>query len=99
MGILKRVVPYLPVIAVMAIVVLGATPAFAQDLSPINQFFTTIGDALTGTLGRAIGLVAIAGVGILFLTGRIQLMAALSIVLGLVIVYGAAAILDGIPDA
>lgn len=71
------------------------TPAPAQDLSPVNTFFTTIGDALTGTLGRAIGLVALAGVGVLFLTGRIQLMAALSIGLGLVIIYGAATILSG----
>ncbi len=38
-----------------------ATPALAQDLSPVNTFFTTLGNALTGTTGRAIGLVALAG--------------------------------------
>src|SRR5699024_2032780 len=49
-----------------------AQPALAQDLSPINNFFTTLGDALTGTTGRAIGLVALAGVGLMFLTGRMN---------------------------
>ena len=73
-----------------------ATPALAQDLSPVNTFFTTLGTALTGTTGRAIGLVALAGVGLMFLTGRMNWGFALSICLGLVILYGAGTILGGI---
>ena len=38
--------------------VAGTSAALAQDLSPVTNFFTTLGEALTGTLGRAIGLVA-----------------------------------------
>ena len=85
----------------LAVVVLAVliNPAFAQDLSPVNTFFESVGNALTGTTGRAIGLVAVAGAGILFLTGRIPLMAALSVLLGLVILYGAATILSGIGTA
>ena len=70
-------------------------PALAQDLSPVDTFFTTLGTALTGTTGRAIGLVALAAVGILFLSGRIPLLAAVSVCLGLVILFGAATILSG----
>ena len=92
-----RPLALLSLVAVVLAVLIN--PAFAQDLSPVNTFFDTIGEALTGTTGRAIGLVAVAGAGILFLTGRIPLMAALSILLGLVILYGAAAILDGIGTA
>jgi type IV secretion system protein VirB2 len=74
----------------------AAMPALAQDLSPINTFFTTLGTALTGATGRAIGLVALAAVGIAFLVGRMNWAFAGSVVLGLVILFGAATILGGI---
>lgn len=84
-------------IAVVALALaMASTPALAQDLSPINTFFTTLGTALTGTTGRAIGLVALAAVGILFLTGRMNWAFAGSVVIGLVILFGAAQILAGI---
>ncbi len=71
------------------------SPASAQDLSPVTNMLTAIGTALTGPLGRAIGLIALAGVGILFLTGRMNWMYAGSVVVGLVILFGAATILAG----
>ncbi len=71
------------------------SPAAAQDLSPVTNMLTAIGTALTGPLGRAIGLIALAGVGILFLTGRMNWMYAGSVVVGLVILFGAATILAG----
>ena len=83
------------ILAALALGLLGAHPALAQDLSPINTFFTTLGTALTGTTGRAIGLVALAAVGILFLFGRMNMGFAISIVVGLVILFGAATILAG----
>ncbi len=79
--------------AVSALIV--ASAALAQDLSPIDTFFTTIGTALTGTTGRAIGLVALAGIGIAFLFGRMNMALAVSITVGLVILFGAATILSG----
>ena len=72
-----------------------AGPVLAQDLSPIDEFFTTLGQALTSTTGRAIGLVAIVAVGLMFLFGRMNVMFALSVCIGLVIVFGAATILGG----
>ena len=93
MGILK-------VYGCLAALVLVATlalmnPAIAQDLSPVTTLFTNIGTALTGPLGRAVGLVALCAVGFLFMTGRMNWMFAGSIILGLVILFGAATILAG----
>ena len=73
----------------------AASPVFAQDLSPINTFFSTLGTALTGTTGKAIGLVALAAVGLMFLMGRMNWAFAGSVCLGLVILYGAGTILSG----
>ena len=70
-------------------------PAMAQNLTPINTFFATLGAALTGATGRAIGLVALAVVGIMFLFGRMNMGFAVSICVGLVILFGAATILGG----
>ena len=92
MGILER--KKLAVMATFALLA-AASPAAAQDLSPITGFFTTIGTALTSTLGRAIGLVATAAIGVLFLTGRMNWAFAASIAIGLVILFGAATILAG----
>ena len=81
--------------AVALALVCAASPALAQDLSPINNFFQTIGTALTSTTGRAIGLVALAAVGLMFLVGRMNWMFAGSVALGLVILFGAGTILAG----
>lgn len=72
-----------------------SSPAVAQDLSPITTMLQAIGTALTGPVGRALGLVALAAVGILFLTGRMNWLYAGSVVVGLVILFGAATILAG----
>ncbi len=93
MGILT---PWLRAFGLALIVTFILTsPAAAQDLSPVTNMLTAIGTALTGPLGRAIGLIALAGVGILFLTGRMNWMYAGSVVVGLVILFGAATILAG----
>lgn len=75
--------------------ILISSPAAAQDLSPITTMLQSIGTALTGPVGRALGLVALAAVGILFLTGRMNWLYAGSVVVGLVILFGAATILAG----
>jgi len=94
MAISNRSVRRIAAVAIMMAV--AAAPAMAQDLSPLNTFFTTLGTALTGATGRAIGLVALAAVGIMFLLGRMNWGFAGSVVLGLVILFGAATILAGI---
>ena len=73
----------------------AASPAFAQDFSPINNFFTTVGTALTGPTGIAVGLCALAAIGFMFMTGRANWGFALSVCVGLAIVFGAGTILSG----
>jgi type IV secretion system protein VirB2 len=97
MGVLTPVLaPYLKtgIFATLA-TFLVISPASAQDLSPVTTMLTSIGTALTGPVGRALGLVALAAVGILFLTGRMNWLYAGSVLMGLVILFGAATILAG----
>ena len=79
----------------LAVGIAAATPALAQDLSPVTSMLTTIGTTLTGPLGRAIGLIALAAVGILFMLGRMNWMFAASVFVGLVLLFGSATILAG----
>lgn len=81
--------------ATLGIGLVATTPALAQDLSPITSMLQSIGTALTGPVGRALGLVALAAVGILFMLGRMNWMFAASIFVGLVILFGASTILAG----
>lgn len=97
MGILTNQLSALPKASLWAAIVtlMLVSPSFAQDLSPVTNMLQTIGDALTGPVGRALGLVALAAVGILFLTGRMNWLYAGSVVVGLVILFGSATILAG----
>ena len=81
--------------ATLGVGLVAASPALAQDLSPITTMLNSIGTALTGPVGRALGLVSLAAVGILFMMGRMNWMFAGSIVVGLVILFGASTILAG----
>ena len=92
MGILTRALRALGLSAALSFI---STAAMAQELSPITNMFTAIGDALTGELGRAIGLVALAVIGVMFATGRMNWISAVSVVVGLAIVFGAGTILSG----
>ncbi len=95
MGILKKI--DVKSVALLALVMVGTfvNPAFAQDLSPITQMLTNIGNTLTGPLGIAAGLVALGAVGLLFMTGKMHWGFAGSVLLGMIILYSAATILAG----
>jgi type IV secretion system protein VirB2 len=93
MGILTRLKRTIHLTFIISLLI--ASPALAQDLSPITSMLQTIGTALTGPLGQGLGLVAVAAIGILFLTGRMNWIYAASVFVGLVILFGAATILAG----
>lgn len=93
MGILTRLQKTINLTFIVSLLI--ASPAAAQDLSPITTMLQTIGTALTGPLGQGLGLVAVAAIGILFLTGRMNWIYAGSVFVGLVILFGAATILAG----
>jgi type IV secretory pathway VirB2 component (pilin) len=87
----------LPLIAVLA-----WTPALAQTSSspagsePINAALEWIQGTLLGNLATTAAVIAVAVVGFLMLTGRIEWRRGLTVVVGCFIIFGAAAIVAGI---
>ena len=49
-----------------------ATPAFAQDLSPIQTMLETVEAALTGPIGIAVATLAVIGTGFMCMMGRLN---------------------------
>ena len=98
--ILKHCQRFLPVVGYAAIVTFALTsPGAAQDFSGIQTFLETVVDAITGPIGIAISAIAVMAVGFSFMTGRMDWTFAVSIVLGIAIVFGAATFVDNITAA
>ncbi len=68
--------------------------AQAQDLTPVNNFATTLRDFMTGAFARIAGAIAIAFIGYRWFSGRMELSKALTIAAGIVLVLGAVSIVD-----
>lgn len=78
---------------------LAALPesAHAQALFDSGtNFLTALMDLLTNTWARLIGIIAVTVLGILFLRGRIEWQPAVAIVIGLIIIFGAPALVDSV---
>lgn len=72
-------------------------PAYAQALFDSGtNFLNALMDLLTNTWARIIAIIAIVVMGILWMTGRIVWYAAVSVIGGIILVFGAPAIVDGI---
>ncbi|VDC34018.1 TrbC/VirB2 family protein [Pseudogemmobacter humi] len=63
----------------------AASPAMAQslDLSPVQQLLQGIVDVITGPLGLVIGTLALIGVFLMWLFGRLDFMQALWVVVAI----------------
>lgn len=72
-----------------------AEPALAQNLDPLETMLETLVDALTGPIGRLIGILAIVAAGYMMFTGRLNWPIFLMIFFGVVLVFSAATIVDG----
>ena len=73
-------------------VALGAvTPASAQDVESLLQ---NVVDLLTGNTARLLAVIAVVVVGILWMFGLFDLRRAGVVVLGVIVVFGAAEIVD-----
>ena len=72
--------------------------AFAQSalFDSGTNFLTALQDLLTGTWARIIAVIAICGLGILWMTGRMAWGVATSVIGGIVLIFGAPAIVDSI---
>jgi type IV secretion system protein VirB2 len=77
---------------VAATVVFGAAfPAAAQDVEALLQ---NVVDLLTGNTARLLAVIAVVVVGILWMFGLFDLRRAGVVVLGVIVVFGAAEIVD-----
>ena len=75
---------------------LFVSPSAAQDFGGVQSFLDEIVKAITGPIGIAISALAVMAVGFSFMTGRMDWTFAVSIVLGIAIVFGAATFVQGI---
>jgi type IV secretory pathway VirB2 component (pilin) len=83
------------------ILIVAASPALAQQTSPagsepINAALEWIQGTLLGNLATTAAVIAVAVVGFLMLTGRIEWRRGLTVVIGCFIIFGATAIVAGI---
>jgi len=91
---MRRLPPgFLP--PVIGAVLLWATPALAQDLSPIQTMLKTVEAALTGPIGIAVATLAVIGTGFMCMMGRLNWGWFASVVIGIVLIFSAGTIVDG----
>ena len=90
----KRVLSVVGATAVIMFLLTG--PGAAQDFSGVTTFLEKIVDAITGPIGVACAALAVIAVGFSFMTGRMDWTFAVSIILGIAIVFGGASFVDGI---
>lgn len=64
-------------------------PAFAQSFGKIETALQKIIEALTGNIARAIATIAIAGVGLAWMAGYVEMRKAFFVFVGIGIVMGA----------
>jgi type IV secretion system protein VirB2 len=89
-------------VPITLVAALAASPAFAQAASsppgsePITAALGWIQGTLLGNLATTAAVVAVAAVGFLMLTGRIEWKRGLTVVVGCFIIFGAVAIVAGI---
>ncbi len=91
---MRRLPPgYLP--PIIGLLALWASPALAQDLSPIQTMLETIEAALTGPIGIAVATLAVLGAGFMCMMGRLNWGWFASVVIGIVLIFSAGTIVDG----
>ena len=76
-----------------------ATAANAQEpagSSPINNAVTWIQDTLMGKVATTVAVIAVAAVGFMMLTGRLNWRYGATVIVGVFILFGAATIVGGI---
>ena len=91
--------------AAIALAALGAQQALAQTANtprgagPIVAAINWVQGTLLGNIATAVAVIAVAVVGFMMLTGRMNWKHGITVVLGCFIIFGAAAIVGGIQSA
>lgn len=71
-------------------------PAFAQDLAPIATVATNIAGALQGPFAVAVATIGLIGCGFLAMSGRMPWSAAIAVIGGIILIFGAATLVTEI---
>ncbi|MCJ9670392.1 MULTISPECIES: TrbC/VirB2 family protein [unclassified Neorhizobium] len=82
--------------AVAIFIFMWAEPSLAQNFEGVNTFMNKLVGAITGPIGASVSAIAVIAIGFSFMTGRMDWTFAVSVVLGIAIVFGGAAFLNGI---
>ncbi len=83
-------------LSIVAITLISTNPSFAQNFSGVTTFLQSIVTAITGPIGVAVSAIAVIAVGFSFMTGRMDWTFAVSVVVGIAIVFGGASFVQGI---
>jgi type IV secretion system protein VirB2 len=74
---------------------MAASPALAQDLSPIQTMLESVESALTGPIGISVATLAVIGTGFMCMMGRLNWGWFASVIIGIVLIFSAGTIVDG----
>ena len=74
---------------------LAASPALAQDLSPIQTMLESVESALTGPIGISVATLAVIGTGFMCMMGRLNWGWFASVIIVIVLIFSAGTIVDG----
>ena len=80
-------------------IALGPDPAYAQSAAPVEGILEWFVGVLQGSVARSLAIIAVCFLGFLFLTGRMAWQGAISIVIGIAIIFGAAELVDAMKAA
>lgn len=73
--------------------------AYAQSAAPVEGILEWFVGVLQGSVARSLAIIAVCFLGFLFLTGRMAWQAAISIVIGIAMIFGAAELVDAMKAA
>ena len=73
--------------------------AYAQSAAPVEGILEWFVGVLQGSVARSFMIIAVCFLGFLFLTGRMAWQGAISIVIGIAIIFGAAELVDAMKAA
>lgn len=80
-------------------IVLTPEFAYAQSAAPVEGILEWFVGVLQGSVARSLAIIAVCFLGFLFLTGRMAWQGAISIVIGIAMIFGAAELVDAMKAA
>ncbi|WP_247808740.1 MULTISPECIES: TrbC/VirB2 family protein [unclassified Bradyrhizobium] len=82
--------PRLSVGFAILLTAVSTSPCAAQNFNGVTTFLDTIVKTITGSFGVAVSALAVMAVGFSFMTGRMNWTFAVSVMMGIAIVFGGA---------